>query len=249
VIIALDPPVYMLRTILTGTALILLSVPAAQAVPVELRGSLGSMERQHQVAVQSELSFARTFEDIERMLDTGELVRLTGNEHYMLREGLRTDAARPEVRLFVERLAEEYFEATGEKLVVTSLTRPSGNQPRNAHRLSVHPTGMAFDLRISQKAASRQWIEKHLLGKEAKGLLDITRERFPPHYHVALFPDQYLASLKEAMGAEAMAEALHPRSDIEPHEEWIVLPGEEPEDEPLRRTIWSFFVGLFVRAV
>jgi hypothetical protein len=178
------------------------------AAAVELRGSRLSMERQNQVALDAGYTFARTFEDIDRMLATGELVELHGDENYDLREGIRSNAARPEVRVFIERLAAEYHAANGEKLIVTSLTRPASSQPGNASALSVHPTGMSIDLRVSQLPESRQWIEQHLLGMEADGLLDVTREYHPPHYHLALFPEAYMAHLEAELGADAVAALL-----------------------------------------
>ena len=100
---------------------------------------------------------------------------------------------RPEVKLFIERLSRQYRSACGEQLIVTSLTRPVANQPRNASPLSVHPTGMALDLRRPRNRACRRWIEDTLLHLESRGVLDATRERRPPHYHVALFPQEYAA--------------------------------------------------------
>ncbi|HYW06042.1 MAG TPA: hypothetical protein VE913_03745, partial [Longimicrobium sp.] len=65
--------------------------------------------------------------------------------------------------------------------------------PGNAHTLSVHPAGMAVDFRVSRNAECRTWLEGTLLGLERAGVLDVTRERMPPHYHVAVFPDAYSA--------------------------------------------------------
>jgi len=223
-------------------ALVFTASAAEIKVPVELRGSPLSMERQHLVAVQKGLPFATSFEDIDRMVETGTLHRLLGNDYYDLREGLSSDAARPEVRLFVERLAKEYFEATGEKLVVTSLIRPTSAQPGNSHKLSVHPTGLALDLRVSQRAESRQWIEQHLLAKEEAGLLDVTRERHPPHYHLAIFPQEYLAHLEEEMGADALAAALSGEELIE--EELIE---EDDTHAPARRSLFSLVASMFGR--
>ena len=98
---------------------------------------------------------------------------------------------RPEVKTFVENVSAEYRKACGEQLVVTSLTRPRTAQPGNAHKLSVHPAGMAVDFRISRNAKCRTWFEKALLALETRAVLDATRERNPPHYHVAVFPDAY----------------------------------------------------------
>lgn len=233
-------------------ALLILLPLSAAAVPVELRGSPASMQRQNRVAVKAEYTFARTMADIDRMLEEGELVELKPTRHLEIRSGLISHATRPEVRVFVMRLAEEYHKATGERLVVTSLTRPSGRQPRNASPLSVHPTGMALDLRISQKAASRQWIEKRLLGMEAKGVLDITREAFPPHYHLALFPEKYLQHLEAEIGHEAMMLALGcVVPDVEDPEAVIVgdyVPEEDPEPPLWRHRLASFITLLLGRA-
>ena len=57
---------------------------------------------------------------------------------------------------------------------------------------------MAVDLRIPPKQACRTWLENYLLAMEKDDVLDVTRERRPPHYHVAVFPDtyeQYVVSL------------------------------------------------------
>ena len=99
--------------------------------------------------------------------------------------------ARPEVRLFLERLASQYRRACGERLVVTSLTRPVSEQPRNASDRSVHPTGMAVDLRRSWSRRCRSWLEQVLLDLEGGRILEATQERRPSHYHIALFPRVY----------------------------------------------------------
>jgi LysM repeat protein len=69
--------------------------------------------------------------------------------------------------------------------------RPKDRQPHNSHPLSVHPTGMAVDLRVSNSQRCRQWIEGALVGLEAKGVVEAARERNPPHYHVVVFPRDY----------------------------------------------------------
>jgi len=76
---------------------------------------------------------------------------------------------------------------------VTSLTRPMSSQPRNASPLSVHPAGMAVDLRVPADDSARAWLEHVLLKLENAGVLDVTREHHPPHLHVALFPAAFRA--------------------------------------------------------
>ena len=69
--------------------------------------------------------------------------------------------------------------------------RPQNRQPANAASNSVHPAGMAVDLRIPDRGRCRSWLEQTLLSLEGSGVLDVTRERWPPHYHVAVFTTPY----------------------------------------------------------
>jgi hypothetical protein len=107
------------------------------------------------------------------------------------------------MKIFLERLGNQYRDSCGEPLVVTSLVRPTSEQPRNSHPLSVHPAGMAADLRISARQNCRAWLESTLLALEARELLDVTRERNPPHYHIALFPDRYLAYIQPMLARDS----------------------------------------------
>lgn len=163
---------------------------AGRADASGLRGSLASMRNQHDVAVEEDYTFLRTPSQVREYAAGGRLDTVPGNAHYRVNK-VSFPYARPEVVSFLERLAREYHSATGEQLVVTSLTRPTALQPRNAHQLSVHPAGMAVDLRVPFKPSQRDWLEARLLDLENAGVLDVTRERHPPHYHVAVFPGEF----------------------------------------------------------
>ena len=115
------------------------------------------------------------------------------------------------MKTFIERLSDQYRDACGERLVVTSLTRPITRQPPNASAISVHPTGMAVDLRRSDSSGCRQWLETVLLDLEGKGVLEATREQYPPHYHVAVFPNPYLQYVAsgEALPEIQVARSTH----------------------------------------
>jgi hypothetical protein len=190
------------RAALFAAALVLGARPA-MADATALGGSLSSMTRQYGVALKEARVFAGSAREVGELVAAGELVGLTGNADYAVSEAVQHRFARPEVRRFIERLAAQYRAATGERLVVTSLVRPESEQPSNAHRLSVHPAGMAVDLRVSQRAASRVWLERTLLALEQEGVLDVTREHHPPHYHVAIFPSAYAAHADARESAEA----------------------------------------------
>ena len=153
-----------------------------------LRVSGASMDLQNQQAALHGFTFARNSDEVQKLIDSGALVPVRGNRHFMVKEGVTFPYARPEVRDFLANLGRHYSEACGEQLVITSLTRARNRQPRNASKRSVHPTGMAMDLRRSWNRGCRSWIEMTLLTLEVNGILDAMLESRPPHYHVALFP-------------------------------------------------------------
>jgi hypothetical protein len=190
-----------------GLTLVLAAAGAggADATVPSLRGSPASMVQQNQVAKSHSLTFYRTGAQIQAAVDRGELVSLPGNDDYEVAGFVSYPYLQPEGLLFVERLSAQYREACGQKLVVTSAVRPTSGQPSNSHQLSVHPAGMAVDLRVSDRAACRSWLESALLGMEAKGVLNGIREYHPPHYHVAVFPKQYREYAEERMAIEAEA--------------------------------------------
>ncbi|MDB4949393.1 MAG: hypothetical protein JWM27_2042 [Gemmatimonadetes bacterium] len=160
----------------------------AVRVPVTLRGSPASMVRQNEVAKENELTFLRTPAQVQEFVAAGKLVPLPGSADYQVAKGTGWPYARPETRNFVERLAPQYHAACGTPMVVTSATRPLDRQPKNAHKLSVHPTGMAVDLRVPKQARCLGWLETKLLAMETAGELDATHEIHPAHFHIAVFP-------------------------------------------------------------
>jgi hypothetical protein len=168
-----------------------------------LRGSPASMQEQNRVARDNGLSFFRTPAEIRAAVERGELVKLEGNENYAVADFVVYPYLHPDVALFIERISAQYREACGQRLVVTSGVRPMNGQPSNAHSLSVHPAGMAVDLRVSDRAACRSWLEASLMNMERQGLLNGIREFRPPHYHVAVYPDRYRPWAEERMALEA----------------------------------------------
>ena len=180
---------------------------AAASAPAGLKGSPHSMVTQHAVAVDEGLTFARTAAQLKNEVAAGDLVRVSSSADLLVHEQVPHPYARPEIRLFIERLAAQYHEATGERLVVTSLVRPRSEQPPNAHRLSVHPVGMAVDLRVPFNAEHRAWLQQALLGLEGSGVLDVTREYHPPHFHVAVYPAEYQAYADRRIADEQAARA------------------------------------------
>ncbi len=192
------------RTLLVGVSLAVafaLGVPARSAAQT-LRGSMASVDRQNRIARDHDYTFLRDGERVRFFASQGWLVRIQPTSDFLLK-GVSFPYARPEVELFVRRLGSQYRAACGQQLVVTSLTRPTSRQPANASDKSVHPTGMALDLRRPNGGRCRAWLEGVLLDLERAGVIDATLERFPVHYHVAVFPRQYAALVETRQSREA----------------------------------------------
>ena len=198
-----------------------LALQPAEVRAQSLRGGTGAMREQFEQSLSHDFTKLRDASHVQRFVELGLLVELKGNRNYRL-HNVSFPVARPEVRTFVERLAAQYRDACGEQLVVTSLTRPVSHQPPNASAFySVHPMGMAVDLRRSTNRACRNWLEDRvLLPLEEEGVLQATYERRPPHYHIAVYPKpyaSYVAAVEsrrqqtaETRVAEAPAESLSP---------------------------------------
>jgi hypothetical protein len=89
------------------------------------------------------------------------------------------------------------------------------------------------DFRISRNSKCQKWFEKALLAFEEKNLLDATRERNPPHYHVAVFTRayaSYAARQKPAERPSPSPTVLRPR----PMPEKPSAPATPPAAEPSR---------------
>ena len=172
-------------------AAVLAGITPTSSAAQSLRGSSRSLTAQNAQARAHDFTYLRTPAHVQRFVELGYLVPLHGNRDYELDNEVSFPYARPQVRTFVERLAGQYRRACGEVMVVTSLTRALNRQPPNASSRSVHPTGMAVDLRRSNHRPCRAWLEDVLLSLEANGVLEATRESRPPHYHIALYPEPY----------------------------------------------------------
>ena len=172
-------------------AAVLAGLAPSSSFAQSLRGSSRSLTAQNAQAQAHDFTYLRTPAHVRRFVELGYLVPLEGNRDYDIDDEVSFPYARPQVRTFVERLAGQYRRACGEVMVVTSLTRPLNRQPSNASSRSVHPTGMAVDLRRSNHRPCRAWLEDVLLSLEANGVLEATRESRPPHYHIALYPEPY----------------------------------------------------------
>ena len=180
-----------LRWIASVTASVaLLQAMPAMAAAQSLRGSQGSIDRMYRQARTERLSFFETPASVRRQVAAGRLVRLVPGEGFTVHR-VAYPFVRPATRTFVQRLGAQYRAACGERLVVTSAVRPATRQPANSAARSVHPTGMAVDLRKPKDPRCLRWLRTVLLDLERADLIEATEEYAPPHFHVAVFPTAY----------------------------------------------------------
>ena len=169
---------------------------AAAAAPVaslhaqSLRGSQSSIDRMYHHARAEDLPFYETSAGVRRAVASGRLVKLSSDDAMVL-HAVGYPYVRPSTRMFVDRLSSQYMAACGEQLVVTSAVRPATRQPANSAERSVHPTGMAVDLRKPRNAKCLRWLRSTLLDLERENVLEATEEHSPAHFHVAVYPTQY----------------------------------------------------------
>jgi hypothetical protein len=170
--------------------LVALTLLAAPAAAQSLRGSPASVERMYRHALAQDLDFYDSGAGVHRAANAGTLVRLRSGADYRL-ASVSYAYVLPTTRTFVERLAAQYRDACGERLVVTSGVRPRSMHLVNSVDRSVHPTGMAVDLRKPSRGACLAWLRHTLSEVEADGRIEATEEHHPAHFHVAVFPERY----------------------------------------------------------
>jgi LysM repeat protein len=171
-----------------------------------LKGSRTSINNQYHAAVSYGYTFVKSAHTVKSGIRANQLTRISP-DRYMDLHDVSYPYAVPATALFLSRLSEQYYSACGERLTVTSLLRPKDRQPANSVARSVHPTGMAVDMRIPKSSKCRSWLENTLLSLEREKVLDVTRERYPPHYHVAVFSRPYATRVAAITGSKAVSSA------------------------------------------
>ncbi|MEP6733552.1 MAG: hypothetical protein ABJE10_23100 [bacterium] len=158
----------------------------APRVPPELHGSKESVEKMYDFAQLHHLPFYLAPTNVNDAVALGQLVPLTGDSTYELTSGVGFSYATAEAKQFVVAFAPQYLAACGKPLTVTSAARPVSRQPRNANPHSVHPTGIAVDLRRPSAGPCLTWVRSALALLEDQGIIEATEERHPVHLHLAV---------------------------------------------------------------
>jgi hypothetical protein len=154
--------------------------------PEVLRGSKASVEKMYDFARRHGFPFYLTPFTLDDAIAKGKLVPLTGDATYELTGGVGFSYATAEAREFVMQFAPQYLAACGTPLTVTSAARPTSRQPHNANPHSVHPTGIAVDIRRPYPGPCLTWVRNALAVLEARGFVEATEEHHPVHLHVAV---------------------------------------------------------------
>lgn len=178
------------RLLLLAAAGVAAFLSPRKAAAQSLRGSRASITRMYRHARAERFSFFETPASVRSAVAARQLVRLVPGSSFRLHD-VSFPFVRPATRTFVERLAPQYTAACGDTLVVTSAVRPATRQPANSTARSVHPSGMAVDLRKPESRKCLTWLRSTLLELEKAGVLEATEEFSPPHFHVAVFSTAY----------------------------------------------------------
>jgi hypothetical protein len=195
-------PVLFRRFVALAAALI---ISPALLTAQSLRGSTSSVNRMYRQARAEDFSFFETPASVRRAVNAGLIVSLDESDGDFELAEVGYPFVRRATLTFVERLGAQYHEACGERLVVTSAVRPETRQPPNSTERSVHPTGMAVDLRRPENSRCLRWLREALLGLEDRGVIEATEEHHPAHFHVAVFPTPYAKYLATRQASVAVA--------------------------------------------
>jgi hypothetical protein len=152
-----------------------------------LRGSKAAVDHAYSRAKRDGLAFARSRREIERGAREGEYVRLSRSSGAYRLRGVTVPYVRPATRAFVASFGASYRRSCGEPLTVTSAMRPTSMHLANSVQKTVHPTGMAVDLRAPRRTRCRTWMRSALVGLERQGVINATEERHPAHFHVVVY--------------------------------------------------------------
>lgn len=154
--------------------------------PAVLHGSKESVEKMYSFAVSHRMPFYLTPTNVDKAIADGRLVALTGDSTYELTRGVGFSYSTREAKQFVLAFAPQYLAACGVPLTVTSAARPMSRQPHNANPHSVHPTGIAVDIRRPPPGPCLTWVRGALAELESRGVVEATEEHHPIHLHVAV---------------------------------------------------------------
>lgn len=147
-------------------------------------GEVTTSQQQYEYASSHQLIYMTSDEEYQARIGSGYFELLQGPYLIVL---AKRPYVLPSTAKFVNQLAADYFVFGCGKLVVTSAGRLSTERPSNGSIYSVHPFGLAVDLRtrfIPTECAD--WLRSYVSAKEASQEVDGTQEHHPEHLHVVV---------------------------------------------------------------
>ena len=144
-------------------------------------------ERQFRYAEANGIPFARNERDYQDLVARGQFVRL---RHPALTIAARRPYVLPTTAQFIYEIADAFSGAGCRGLRINDAARLVSERPSNGSVYSVHPAGMALDLRVINLSARCYEVLTNILSMaEMRGQADATREHRPPHFHVVVVQD------------------------------------------------------------
>lgn len=143
-------------------------------VVASLKGGLYSTSAQQRYsALLWQLPMTVTNADYAALVKNGTFVCLEDGPY--LEVIAKLNCVRPETAQFVETMAHDYTSAACGRLVITEASRLTTVKPRGSSPDTVHPFGMAVDIRLLRiEPRCADWIRTYVLEKEALKLIDGT---------------------------------------------------------------------------
>lgn len=150
-------------------------------------GELTTSERQFEYAKAHEIPFMDSEVEYQRNVRSGYFVLLS---HPDITISARRKYVLPQTANFIYRVAHQFRKAGCNRLHINGAGRLTTERPKNGSVHSVHPVGMALDLKVinlSKNCHTILWniLHEYEAGQEA----DSTRELHPEHFHVVVIPE------------------------------------------------------------
>lgn len=180
----------------------------SKAVPITLKGSKATQERDDRVLVGTEkLKIIKNDHQLDSLKRTRDIVPITS--------AVRIGDLKPKWRFclrrvnpFLEQAALDFKAQFGirDSIQINSAVRTVPRQKElggtncnaanySGKRFSAHLTGAAIDIGKKNLTAKEvEWLGKYLLAKEKAGLIDATSEHVKACFHIVVFRHSILAA-------------------------------------------------------
>ncbi|MBI2678101.1 MAG: hypothetical protein HYX28_04920 [Candidatus Koribacter versatilis] len=207
-----------------------------------VKGSRESLLRQNERT--DDLERIQDDEQLFELTQAGSLIELPSDRTVGVAGNLPEDRryCRPWTRTFVQDFARDYFDQFHQPLTVTSAVRTVAVQKklrrhnRNAAEIegdaaSPHLTGATIDIgKRGMTKAQLKWCREYLLEQQNRGSLDVEEEFRQRVFHITVYRDYDLETVRDASAPEAEAPA--PDVGLDPASAPAVLaPAASPDLE------------------